>query len=80
MAVIRCGWVLRPRIVMVLQHLTSQLCLADNQLVVGPFHACDGSLDHLMTDIPDLVRTVVVAHICNLDQPVIAMAQAVPNL
>ena len=54
-----------------------------DQLVVGPTHACGGTLDLLMTDAPDLVRVAVVAPIGNLDHSslsaVISMAQAVPN-
>ena len=54
-----------------------------DQLVVGPTHARGGKLDHLMTDVPDLVRAAVVAPIGNLDHSslsaVISMAQAVPN-
>ena len=54
-----------------------------NQLVVGPIHACGGTLD-LMTDVPDLVRVAVAAPIGNSDHSslpaVISMAQAVPNL
>ena len=34
-----------------------------DQLVVGPTLARDGTLDLLMTDVPDLVRVVVVAPI-----------------
>ena len=55
-----------------------------DQLVVGPTHARGGTLDLLMTDVPDLVRVAVLAPIGNLDHsslsPVILMAQAVPNL
>ena len=55
-----------------------------NQLVVGPTHARFGTLDLLMTDVPDLVRVSVVAPIGNSDHSsllaVISMAQAVPNL
>ena len=55
-----------------------------DQLVVGPTHACGGTHDHLMTDVPDLVRVAVVAPIGNSDHSslsaVISMAQAVPNL
>ena len=55
-----------------------------DQLVVGPTHAHGGTLDLLMTDVPDLVRVAVVAPIGNSDHsallPVISMAQAVPNL
>ena len=55
-----------------------------NQLVVGPTHARGGTLDLLMTDVPDLVQVSVVAPIGNSDHSslsvVISMAQAVPNL
>ena len=55
-----------------------------DQLVVGPTHARGGTLDLLMTDVPDLVRVAVVAPIDNSDHSslsaVISMAQAVPNL
>ena len=54
-----------------------------NQLVVGPTHARGGTLDLLMTDVPDLVRVAVVAQIGNSDHSslsaAISMAQAVPN-
>ena len=36
-----------------------------DQLVVGPTHARGGTLDLLMTDVPDLVRVAVVASIGN---------------
>ena len=55
-----------------------------DQLVVGSTHARGGTLDLLMTDVPDLVRVAVVAPIGNSDysslSAVISMAQAVPNL
>ena len=55
-----------------------------DQLVVGPTHARDGTLNLLMTDVPDLVRVDVVAPIDHSDHSslsaVISMAQAVPNL
>ena len=38
-----------------------------DQLVVGPTHACCGTLDLLMTDVPDLVRVAVVAPMGNSD-------------
>ena len=38
-----------------------------DQLVVGPTHACGGTLDLLMTDVPDLVQVSVVAPIGNSD-------------
>ena len=55
-----------------------------DQLVVGPTHARDGILDLLMTDVPDLIRVVVVAPIGNSDysslSALISTAEAVPNL
>ena len=54
-----------------------------DQLVVGPTHARGGTLDLLMTGVPDLVRVAVIAPIGNSDlsslSGVISMAQAVPN-
>ena len=38
-----------------------------DQLVVGPTHARGGTLDLLMTDVPDLVRVAVVAPIGSSD-------------
>ena len=38
-----------------------------DQLVVGPTHARGGTLDLLMTDVPDLVWVAVVAPIGNSD-------------
>ena len=84
MAIIRSGWVLQSQIVMVLQPLTFTTVSGCDQLVVGPTHARSGTLDLLMTDVPDLVRVSVVAPIGNSDHSslsaVISMAQAVPNL
>ena len=55
-----------------------------DQLVVGLTHARGGTLDLLMTDVPNLVRVSVVAPIGNSDHSslsaVISIAQAVPNL
>ena len=55
-----------------------------DQLVVGPTHACGGTLDLLMIDVPDQVRVAVVAPIGKSDHSslsaVISMAQAVTNL
>ena len=55
-----------------------------DQLVVGPTHARGGTLDLLMTDVPDLVWVAVIEPIGNSDHSslsaVILMAQAVPNL
>ena len=38
-----------------------------DQLVVGQTHARSGTLDILMTDVPDLVQVAVVAPVCNSD-------------
>ena len=50
----------------------------------SPTHAHGGTLDLLMTDVPDLVWVAVVAPIGNSDHSflsaVVSMAQAVPNL
>ena len=55
-----------------------------DQLVVGLTHARGGTLNILMTDVPDLVRVAVGKPIDNSDHSslsaVISMAQAVPNL
>ena len=55
-----------------------------DQLVVSPTHAHGGTLDLLMTDVPDLARVAVVAPIGNSDHSslsaVISKAQAVPNV
>ena len=55
-----------------------------DQLVVGPTHAHGGTLDLLMTDVPDLVRVAVVAPIGDSDHfslsSVVSMAQTEPNL
>ena len=55
-----------------------------DQLVVGPTLARGGTLDPLMTHVPDLVQVAVVAPIGNSDHSclsaVISMAQAVPTL
>ena len=55
-----------------------------DQLVVGPTHACGGTLDLLMTDVSDLVQVAVVTPIGNSEHSslseVISMGQAVPNL
>ena len=84
MAIIWCGWVLRQRTVTELEPLTSQLSLVAHKLVVGPTHARGGTLDLLMTDVPNLVEAVVVAPIGNSDHSsvsaVIKMAQAIPNV
>ena len=55
-----------------------------DQLVVGQTHTRGGTLDLLMTDVPDLVRVSVVAPIgsSDLSSPSagISTAQAIPNL
>ena len=55
-----------------------------DQLVLGPTHSRGGTLDLLMTDVPDLLWVAVVALIGNSDHSslsaVISMAQAVQNL
>ena len=55
-----------------------------DQLFVGPTRARGGTLDLLMTDVPDLVRVAVQAPIGNSDHSslsaVISMAHAVSNL
>ena len=81
MTIMRSGCVLRPRTVMELQPLTSQVSGCD-QLVVGPTHVRGGKLERMMTDVPDLVRVAVVAPIDTSDHSslsVISMDQAVPN-
>ena len=40
-----------------------------DELVVGPTHACGGTFDLLMTDVPDLVWVAVVAPIGNWITP-----------
>ena len=55
-----------------------------DQLFVGPTHARGGTLDFLMTDVPDIVRVAVVAPISNTDHSslsaAISMTRVVPNL
>ena len=38
-----------------------------DQLVIGPAHACSGTLDQLLTDVPDLVQVAIVSLIGNSD-------------
>ena len=51
--------------------------------MIGPTHTCGGTLDLLMTDVPDLVRVAVVAPQGSSDHlslPIAnSMAQAIPN-
>ena len=55
-----------------------------DQLVIGPTHAREGTLDLLMTDVPDLVQLTVVAPLSNSDHSslstAISMAKDVRNL
>ena len=55
-----------------------------DQLVIAPFHTCGGTLDLLMTDVPDLIRVAVVAPLGRSDHSSlsigISVAQAIPNL
>ena len=55
-----------------------------DQLVIGPTHARGGTLDLLVTDVPDLVRVAVVAPLGRSDHSSlsipISMAQAISNL
>ena len=82
MAIIRSGWVLRPRTVIIAAFDFATVSGCD-QLIVGPTHA-RGAHDLLMNDVPDLVWVAVVAPIGNSDHSslsaAISMAQAVPNL
>ena len=56
--IIRNGWVLLRRTVMVLRHFDFPTVSGCDQLVIGPTHARGGTLDILMTD---LVRVAVEA-------------------
>ena len=55
-----------------------------DQLVTGQTHACGGTLELLMRDVPDLVRVAVVAPPDSSDHSslsaTILMAQAIHNL
>ena len=55
-----------------------------DQLAISPTHARGGTLDPLMTDVPDLVWVAVVAPLGGSDHSslsiAISMAQAIPNL
>ena len=66
MAIIRTGRVLLPR-----THGVAAFDFANvygcNQLGDGPTHARGGTLDLMMTVVPDLVRVAVVAPIGNSD-------------
>ena len=55
-----------------------------DQLVIGLTHARGGTLDLLITDVPDLVRVAVVAPLGSSDHSLLSiamvMAQVIPNL
>ena len=55
-----------------------------DQLVIGPTHARGGTINLLMTDVPDLLRVAVVAPPNSSDHSTlsiaISVAQAIPNL
>ena len=55
-----------------------------DQLMIGLTHACGGTVDLLMTDVPDLVQVTVVAPLGSSNHSslsiAISMAQAIPNL
>ena len=55
-----------------------------DQLVIGQTHARGGTLDLLMTDVPDIAHVAVVAPLGSSDHSslliAISMAQAIPNL
>ena len=55
-----------------------------DQLVIGPTNARGGTLDLLMTDVPDIVRVAVVAPLGRSEHSslsiAISTAQAIPNL
>ena len=77
MAIIKNGWVLG---VAFLDFATVSGC---DQLVTGLTHACGGTLDLLMTDVPDLVWVAVVAPLGSSNHSslsaAISMALAIPN-
>ena len=75
---------MQPQIVSVLQTFELTTVSGCDQLVVSLTHARRGTLDLLMTDIPDRVQATLIAHIANSNHSslsvVISIAQAVPNL
>ena len=81
MAIIGNDWVLLPQShgVVALDFSTVSGC---DQLVIGTTHACGGTLDLLMTDVPDLVQVVVVAPLGSSHRSLIShfVALAIPNL
>ena len=63
--------------------VTSQMCPVVISWLAAQKHARGGTLDLLMTNVPDLVQVAVIAHIGNLDHfslsAVMSLAQEVPN-
>ena len=47
-----------------------------DQLVVAPSHECGGTLDLLVTDVPDLVRVAVVSPIGNSDHSSLSLLRS----
>ena len=45
-----------------------------DQLVIGPTHAHGGTVDLLMTDVPDIVRVAVVAPLSSSDHSSLSIA------
>ena len=84
MTFIRSGWVLRLRHDLDVAAVAFATVPGCYLLVVDPTHSRGGTLDLLMTDVPDLVPVVIVAPIGNLDHSsssaVISMVLVVPNL
>ena len=84
MGSIGSGWVLLPLTVTESQPLTLQQSPVAVSWSSAQPHARGGTLDLLMTDVPDLVQVAAAAPIGNSDHSsllaVISMAQAVPNL
>ena len=73
MAIIRNGWVLLPIFATTANHhgvaaLDFATVSGCDQLVTGPTHARGGTLDLLITDIPDVVRVGIVAPLGGSDQ------------
>lgn len=83
MAIINSGLVLRPWNVIVLQPVTSRLCLVTIIWLSARSMHLVVLYINLMTDDPDLLPVVVIAPIANSDQlsssAFISLAQAVPN-
>ena len=67
-----------------LEWLGSSTLSGCDRSVVGSTHACGGTLDLQMTDVPDLVWVAVVAPIGNSDHSslsaVISISHTIPNL